>query len=363
MILGGVGFAGGSGHPAGVFVGVATIGILSSGLIFAGLADWWQEISRGSVLLLALAADQVATHRRERAIRHAPPPDPTSSTHGQAHEDDEYGGIERRSGDTGDPVLQCHGLSRRFGSVFALRNGTLSVRAGEVVCLLGDNGAGKSTLIKLLSGVYKPDEGTISFDGRDVVFDGPSDARRAGIETVHQDLAVCPNLGVAHNLVLGDEPQSRTFGLLRVRNDRLAAERARERLARLGIEIADLRRSVARLSGGQRQSVSIARAMRPGAKLAILDEPTAALGVAQTRNVLKIVRQVASTGAGVVLITHDIRSVFAVADRVVVLRLGEVVFDGDADSVSHSVLLHLMAGIDSPDLGSSDLASTSERRK
>lgn len=349
VILGGVGFAGGSGHPIGVFVGVATIGILSSGMIFAGLADWWQEISRGGVLLLALAADQVATHRRERSMGHGPPPDPpdpTSAVAPTGGADEEYGGIER-DGELGDVVLDCRDLSRRFGSVSALKNGSLSVRRGEVVCLLGDNGAGKSTLIKLLSGVYKPDGGSISFEGDEVEFDAPIDARRIGIETVHQDLAVCPNLGVAHNLVLGDEPKRRLLGLLPVRDDRAAVERAKERLARLGIEIADLGRSIARLSGGQRQSVAIARAMKPGVSLAILDEPTAALGVTQTRNVLKLVRQVANTGAGVVLITHDIRSVLAVADRVVVLRLGEVVFEGDVADVSHSSLLHLMAGLES----------------
>jgi ribose transport system permease protein/ribose transport system ATP-binding protein len=347
VILGGVGFAGGSGHPAGVFVGVATIGILASGLIFAGLEDWWQQISKGLVLLLALGADQFAEWRRARSVRKEPPADtgevrPT----GTVTVGDEYGLDRDPDHRPGAVVLSATGLSRRFGSVFALRDGTFQVRSGEVVCLLGDNGAGKSTLIKLISGVYRPDAGRIELDGHEVSFGGPIDARRAGIETVHQDLAVCPNLGVAHNLILGDEPRRKLFGFLPVRDDRAARVRTEQRLRSLGITLNDLNRSVGRLSGGQRQSVSIARAMKDDVKLIILDEPTAALGVTQTRNVLRIARQAADNGAGVILISHDIRTVFAVADRVVVLRLGEVVFDDTIDRVTHTKLLHLMAGLE-----------------
>ncbi|WP_326636056.1 ATP-binding cassette domain-containing protein [Streptosporangium sp. NBC_01755] len=353
VILGGVGFAGGSGHPAGVFVGVATIGILSSGLIFAGLADWWQQISKGLVLLLALGADQIAEHRRARSARDDAPPEAgepvAAGVSPPTDSDDEYGLGVQRTREPGDVVLTATGLSRRFGPVFALRDGTFSVRGGEVVCVVGDNGAGKSTLIKLISGVYKPDAGRIELDGRPVEFGGPIDARRAGIETVHQDLAVCPNLGVAHNLILGDEPRRRMFGLIPVRDDAAAVARTRTRLASLGITLTDMNRSVGRLSGGQRQSVAIARAMKEDVKLVILDEPTAALGVAQTRNVLRITRQAAENGAGVILISHDIRTVFAVADRVVVLRLGRVVYDDSVHRITHTRLLHLMAGLEDVD--------------
>ncbi|GIE99936.1 ABC transporter permease subunit [Paractinoplanes rishiriensis] len=345
VILGGVGFAGGSGHPAGVFVGVATIGILSSGLIFAGLEDWWQQISKGLVLLLALGADQIAEHRRARSLRKEAPPD-TGEVKSTSKPMDEYDLERDPAHEPGPVVMTATGLSRRFGSVFALRDGTFSVRSGEVVCLVGDNGAGKSTLIKLISGVHRPDSGTIELDGREVSFGGPIDARRAGIETVHQDLAVCPNLGVAHNLILGDEPKKRLLGFIPVRDDAAAVARTKQRLASLGITLTDLNRSVGRLSGGQRQSVSIARAMKDGVKLVILDEPTAALGVTQTRNVLRIARQAADNGAGVILISHDIRTVFAVADRVVVLRLGQVVHDDTIDRVTHTKLLHLMAGLE-----------------
>jgi len=365
VILGGVGFAGGSGHPIGVFTGVATIGILNAGLIFAGLQDWWQQISRGAVLLLALGADQIATHRRDRAVKlQAPqeagmvnePVDTGVDEPANQHEfpatasaAEEYGVEIERTRAAGEHVLQCENLTRRFGSVFALRDGSFAVRSGEVVCIVGDNGAGKSTLIKLISGVHRPDSGQIRFMGEPVTFDSPIDARRQGIETVHQDLAVCPNLGVAHNLILGDEPRRRLFGFIPVRDDGAAAERASRRLASLGITLTDLNRSVGRLSGGQRQSVSIARAMKEDVKLVVLDEPTAALGVTQTRNVLRIVRQAAENGAGVILISHDIRTVFAVADRVVVLRLGSVVHEGPVEAVTHTRLLHLMAGLEEVD--------------
>lgn len=348
VILGGVSFVGGSGHPVGVFVGVVTIGILNAGLIFAGLEDWWQNIAKGLVLLLALGADQLAVYRAERSVREEGPKEdseaPTGRTGGDM-ESDEYGIDVARSGKFGETVLECKDLQLRFGNVKALNNGSFKVRAGEVVCLLGDNGAGKSTLIKLISGVYKPDAGHILFNNQPVSFDGPFDARAVGIETVYQDLAVCSNLGVAHNMILGDEPTKRAFGIFTFRDDNLAIKNTQTRLESLGINIKDLNRSVARLSGGQRQSVAIARAMKDNVKLAILDEPTAALGVTQTRNVLRIARQAAENGAAVIVISHDIRTVFAIADRAVVLRLGSVVFDGPTTDLTHTKLLQLMAGI------------------
>ncbi len=357
VILGGVAFAGGSGHPLGVFIGVATIGILNSGMIFAGLQSWWQDIAKGAVLLLALGADQVAQHRRDRAV----PKDAGDTADGGGDEVaavrepgeafDEYGIDDSVDRHIGEIVLDARDLSKSFGSVSALRNGSFQVRRGQVVCLVGDNGAGKSTLIKIISGVYRPDSGVLEFDGKPREFGAPIDARHAGIETVYQDLAVCPNLGIAHNMVLGDTPRRRLLGFIPVRDDRAAVIRSRERLGSLGIKITDMNRSVGRLSGGQRQSVAIARALKDDVKMVILDEPTAALGVKQTRNVLRIVRNAAEKGAGVVLISHDIRTVLAVADRVVVLRLGNVVFDGDVKDASHSQLLHLMAGIEEMEFG------------
>lgn len=350
VILGGVAFAGGSGHPIGIFIGVATIGILNAGLIFAGFEDYWQNIAKGLVLLMALGFDQFALYRNKQKIQSSTPEDDANADEAaerkaNSSSDDEYGIGVTRSGKFGEVVLSCEGLHLRYGSLLALTNGTFNVRKGEVVCLVGDNGAGKSTLIKLISGVFKADGGKIIYDGKEVNFQGPYDARAVGIETVYQDLAICPNLGVAHNMVLGAEPTKSFLGIFKLRDDRKALQMTKRRLESLGIDIKDLNRTISRLSGGQRQSVAIARAMKDDVKLAILDEPTAALGVTQTRNVLRIVRQAAESGAAVILISHDIRTVLAIADRVVVLRLGAVVHDGPATEITHTKLLHLMAGL------------------
>jgi ABC-type sugar transport system ATPase subunit len=226
----------------------------------------------------------------------------------------------------------------------ALEDASLEVRAGEIVCLLGDNGAGKSTLIKVVSGAVRPSEGGMWLDGEEISLSSPHDARARGIETVFQDLALCPNLGVAHNLVLGDEPR-RGPRFLGLRDDRRAAALARERTATLGVRIDDFNRPVQTLSGGQRQAVALGRVIRDDVRIVILDEPTAALGVAQTRQVLQLVRSTAARGHGVILITHDVQQVLEVADRVVVLRLGRVVHDGPAAELDAIRLLELMAGL------------------
>lgn len=236
-------------------------------------------------------------------------------------------------------MLRATGLTKSYGPVMAVRDISLAAHAGQVTCLLGDNGAGKSTLIKMLSGVLGPDSGTIELQGEAQSFSGPSDARAAGVETVYQELALCTNLGAALNLVLGTEP--RRLGLLDLR----AAERiARDRLAALGTSLDDQFRPVGELSGGQRQSVAIARVVVDQVKVVVLDEPTAALGVRQTGNVLRLARRLAEEGAAVIMITHDVDSVKAVADHVVVLNLGRVVFDGPADSIDTGQMIHLMAG-------------------
>jgi ribose transport system permease protein/ribose transport system ATP-binding protein len=365
-VLGGVAFAGGSGRPLGVFIGVAVIGILNAGLVFQGLQDYWQQIAKGTVLLLALGADQViervhnaggwrpwiAELRGRSVARIGASQEVLSPAHGASGASRRFGGLRRRSGELGEVVLEAKGLGRHFGAVTALADADISVRAGEVVCLLGDNGAGKSTLIKLLSGAEVADTGTISVGGVQQRLQSSRDARRAGIETVYQDLALCPPLSVAHNFVLGDEPTRRMLGVLPVRDDAAAERLASQRLHSLGIGLADYRTPVKQLSGGQRQAVAIARALHDGVRVVILDEPTAALGVAQTRNVLELVRAVADRGTGVVLITHDIETVKAIADRLIVLRLGRVVHDGPADAVDEIAILQLMAGI-TPDLPAS----------
>lgn len=341
VILGGVAFAGGAGHPIGVIVGVFTIGVLNSGLVFAGFQDWWQQIAKGSLLILALGLDQSMVWWRLRRDKKLAKERPDTNG-GELVSREEL--LEGRQ-PVGDVVLDAEDLAVSYGTVKALDQASLQVRAGEVVCLIGDNGAGKSTMIKAIAGVNALDAGTLTLDGREVSFTSPAEARRAGIETVYQDLALCQNLGVAHNLVLGEEPRRRIWGVIPVRDDRKAVEQARDRLTALSVNLPDYRRATRTLSGGQRQSVAISRVLRDDVKLVILDEPTAALGVAQTNQVLRLVRSVANEGRGVILISHDIEDIYAVADRVVVLRLGRIVFDGAIDALTQLDLVHLMAGM------------------
>ncbi|MFI6815460.1 ATP-binding cassette domain-containing protein [Nonomuraea sp. NPDC050328] len=214
-------------------------------------------------------------------------------------------------------MISATGITKRYGAVQALSGASLDLRPGEVVALVGDNGAGKSTLVKVVSGVITPDGGTISVDGSPARIAGPHDARALGIATVYQDLALCENLDVVANLFLGTEPNR--FGLLRG----IAMERrARELLTRLEVRIRDLTVPVAQLSGGQRQSVAIARALLGEPRLVILDEPTAALGVEQTAQVLDLIGRLRERGLAVLVISHNLADVRAVSDRVVVLRLG-----------------------------------------
>ncbi|MCX4561796.1 MULTISPECIES: ATP-binding cassette domain-containing protein [Streptomyces] len=215
------------------------------------------------------------------------------------------------------PVLALRGVSKRFGAVQALTDVELEVHAGEVVALVGDNGAGKSTLVKTIAGVHPIDEGVIEWDGKTVQINKPHDAQNLGIATVYQDLALCDNIDVVGNLYLGRELQKR--GVL----DEVEMERrSRELLQTLSIRIPSVRIPIASLSGGQRQTVAIARSMLGAPKLVILDEPTAALGVEQTAQVLDLVERLRERGHAVLLISHNMADVKAVADKVAVLRLG-----------------------------------------
>ncbi|MFD7923487.1 ATP-binding cassette domain-containing protein [Streptomyces sp. NPDC059740] len=215
------------------------------------------------------------------------------------------------------PVLALRSVSKRFGAVQALTDVSLEIHPGEVVALVGDNGAGKSTLVKTISGVHPVDEGAIEWEGREVTVSKPHDAQNLGIATVYQDLALCDNLDVVANLFLGSELRSASV------LDEIAMEkRAQELLDTLSIRIPSVRIPVASLSGGQRQVVAIARALVGDPKVVILDEPTAALGVEQTAQVLDLVERLRERDLGVILISHNMADVQAVADRVAVLRLG-----------------------------------------
>ncbi|KUL72937.1 ATP-binding cassette domain-containing protein [Streptomyces nigra] len=216
------------------------------------------------------------------------------------------------------PVLALRGVSKRFGAVQALTDVELEVHAGEVVALVGDNGAGKSTLVKTIAGVHPIDEGVIEWEGKAVSINRPHDAQALGIATVYQDLALCDNIDVVGNLFLGRELKKR--GIL----DEVEMERrSRELLQTLSIRIPSVRIPIASLSGGQRQTVAIARSMLGEPKLVILDEPTAALGVEQTAQVLDLVERLRERGHAVILISHNMADVKAVADKVAVLRLGK----------------------------------------
>jgi len=221
------------------------------------------------------------------------------------------------------PFLEVRGLCKRFGGVNALRDVDLDIYPGEVLGLLGDNGAGKSTFIKSISGVYTPTAGTIRCEGQPVTISSPVVARSLGIETVFQDLALIPNLDAAANLFIGRELGWGFKGLLRVMRTRAMAEDVEKTLEQLDIHIPSLRLDVEGFSGGQRQAIAIARAIRWKAKLVILDEPTAALSVPEQRKVLSLARQLASQGVAVIYITHNILDVMAVTDRCVILHRGQ----------------------------------------
>jgi ribose/xylose/arabinose/galactoside ABC-type transport system permease subunit/ABC-type branched-subunit amino acid transport system ATPase component len=341
VMLGGVAFNGGAGRPLGIFFGVITLGILQTGFIFAGLNSYTQQVAQGALLIFALAADQIVTRRRARA---KPKADAEAESLTESEDDTAVREAYARR-QIGETVLESSGLSKSYGSVVAVRDVGFALRAGEIVCLAGDNGAGKSTVIKMLSGVVQPDTGTLKVAGETVTFHNPSDARGAGIETVHQELTLSPNLGAALNMVLGQEPRLSRIPFIKVLDRRKTLAITKERLAKLGVSrITDLIRPVAEMSGGQRQSVTIARAAQDGIRIVILDEPTAALGVKQTANVLNLIRHMASQGTGIVLITHDVQTILEIADRIVVLSLGGVIYEGPRSAVTEPELIHLMAG-------------------
>jgi D-xylose transport system ATP-binding protein len=235
------------------------------------------------------------------------------------------------------PLLECRGVSKAFGAVQALYRVDFEVQPGEVMALVGDNGAGKSTLIKGVAGIYPFDEGEVYVEGKEVHIHGPRDAARLGIEVVYQDLALADNLDVVANMYLGRE-RIRTGVVL----DESSMERsARETLDSLSVTtLRSVRQAVAGLSGGQRQSVAVAKAVMWNSRVVILDEPTAALGVVQTRQVLNLVRRLAEKDLGVALISHNLHDIFEVADRITVLRLGQLVGVYERASTTQEEVVH-----------------------
>ena len=244
---------------------------------------------------------------------------------------------------SGAPLIEARDLTKYFGSVVALHDVSLVVRAGEVLCLLGDNGAGKSTLIKILSGVHPPDSGEILVDGERVELGSPRDALQRGIATVYQDLAMIPLMSISRNFFLGAEPVS-AFGPVRTLDIRQADRVTRTALKEMGIDLRDTSQPVGTLSGGERQSVAIARAIHFGAKVVILDEPTSALGVKEAAVVLRFIAQAREQGIGVILITHNINHAFPIGDRFTILDRGTSKGTFDKADLTPGQLLELMGG-------------------
>jgi D-xylose transport system ATP-binding protein len=255
---------------------------------------------------------------------------------------------------TDTPLLELRGLTKSFGSVQALTDVDFEVRHGEVMALVGDNGAGKSTLIKCIAGIHGIDSGEVLFGGRPVAISGPRDAAKLGIEVVYQDLALCDNLDVVQNMYLGREENE--FYVLK---EPPMEAKTRETLASLRVtSIRSIRQAVATLSGGQRQSVAVARAVMWNSRLVILDEPTAALGVAQTEQVLALVRRLAEQGLSVVLISHNLHDVFETANRITVLRLGRNVGVFERDKTTQQeVVQAITAGVPTKVSGIPDVAA------
>jgi simple sugar transport system ATP-binding protein len=253
------------------------------------------------------------------------------------------------------PMIDVRQISKYFGNVTALQDVSMNVYAGEVMCLLGDNGAGKSTLIKTLSGVHKPSTGEFYVEGEPVSFDSPRDALNRGIATVYQDLAMIPLMSIARNFFLGSEP-TRRVGPIRVFDSRFASNVARAEMAKMGIDIRDPNQPVGTLSGGERQSVAIARAVYFGAKVLILDEPTAALGVKQAGTVLRYVARARARNLAVIFITHNPHHAYAVGDRFTILKRGRTYGTFTKEELSREEMVRMMSGADELDALSHELA-------
>jgi len=246
------------------------------------------------------------------------------------------------------PLLELRGVNKSFGAVQVLHDVDFKVYPGQVTALVGDNGAGKSTLVKTIAGIYRADSGNFFFDGNEVHIHGPKDAGALGLEVVYQDLALCDNLDIVQNMFLGRETV--TTGI--VLDELTMEDRARTTLASLSVRtVKSVRQSVSSLSGGQRQTVAIAKAVLWNSRVVLLDEPTAALGVAQTRQVLDLVRRLADNGLGVVLISHNMVDVMEVSDRITALFLGRVAADIKTSETNHSQIVELITAGRSGDIG------------
>jgi len=253
-----------------------------------------------------------------------------------------------------EPILEVRNISKMFGSVIAISNVSAKVYAGEVTCLLGDNGAGKSTLIKIFAGVHQQTEGDYFFEGKKMMLSSPREALAMGIATVYQDLSLIPLMSIWRNFFLGSEPEKK-FGPFKRYDVDFAKRTVHEELGKMGIDIRDTDQSVGTMSGGERQSVAIARAVYFGAKVLILDEPTAALGVKQAGTVLRYVAQARDRGLGVIFITHNPHHAYIVGDRFIILKRGKTLGIWNKDELSREEMIRSMSGADELDALSHEL--------
>jgi len=243
------------------------------------------------------------------------------------------------------PFLQMIDVSKKFGEIIALNKVSVSLEKGEILGLVGDNGAGKSTLMKILSGVVRPTEGKILFDGKELKFNHPGESRDVGIEMIYQDLALADNMDVVENVFLGAELERSSFGKLTKVIDRKTMEmETKNTLDKLSIEIGSIHSKVEMLSGGQRQSIAIARVIRSNAKLIVMDEPTAALGVSEVEKLLNLIRELKKNNIAVIVVSHRLEDIFEVGDRIVVLRHGENVGNLKVSETNSSEIRKLMLG-------------------
>jgi D-xylose transport system ATP-binding protein len=247
---------------------------------------------------------------------------------------------------SGNTLLELEGVSKRFGPVQALDRVDFTVHGGEVIGLVGDNGAGKSTLVKTIAGIHSADAGRMRFEGREIKVSRPQDATQLGIATVYQDLALCDNLDVVANIFLGQEEVAPGPGAVSRQLDEAKMEhRAGQLLSGLSVTIPSMRTEVGTLSGGQRQQVAVARSLLGEPRIVLLDEPTAALGVPQTKQVLELIERLRERGLGVVVISHNLANVFEVADRIMVLRLGRTAGDFKAEQTTEEHVVSAITGI------------------
>jgi ABC-type sugar transport system ATPase subunit len=249
----------------------------------------------------------------------------------------------------GEPVLSVRHLVKRFGGLTAVDDVSLDIHAGEVVGLVGDNGAGKSTLIKCVSGVHHPDGGSIVFEGREVHFSVPIEARRAGIETIYQDLALAGNLDVSANIFLGREAKRRHLGVVSTLDEKYMFGQSTEILDSLGIHIPQMKQEIEKLSGGQRQAVAIARAIYWNARMMIMDEPTNNLGVPEQRKVMQLIGTLKSQQVPVIFISHTLPDVFAATDRIIVMHRGRKVAELETSETDATEVVEYMVGAREPD--------------